>query len=348
MKFTIQWIRHTVQFIVLLTIIAAATLGWYRIKVSHGEIDRILSKNPNNLQGQVLSGLDRWLRPPSESGAILQSPADRDQAVQEQLKNIQGNTWAANIFGLPIIDPLGGAESLLSGKALLSILLLGLSLPVLITLLFGRIFCSWICPAGFLFELADRLRTLLSRLGLKLPNARLWRGQKYVLLIVGLALSCWLAIPLLSYLYPPAILTREIHGGVFGYFDRVGEETFKLEFVFLSGSLLFVLGIVLSEVFMSKRLWCRTLCPGGGLYSLLGALRLVRVKRDAPTCTLCSDCVVACPMGLNPMQDKMGVECDNCLACVSSCSEKALSLTIGRSGKNRPMNDPHLYEPKNA
>ena len=68
--------------------------------------------------------------------------------------------------------------------------------------------------------------------------------------------------------------------------------------------------------------------PRGALYGLLGKKRVLRVHRNATACNRCAECVVACPIGLNPMQDKMGIECDNCLVCMTSCSKDALSLKI--------------------
>ena len=93
---------------------------------------------------------------------------------------------------------------------------------------------------------------------------------------------------------------------------------------------LIILGIAIFEVTVSRRWWCRYVCPGGAIYSLLGWMRLVRVKRVANHCTQCGECVVACPMGLVPMQDLMGVECDNCGLCMSSCGDHALGYTLWR------------------
>ncbi len=93
---------------------------------------------------------------------------------------------------------------------------------------------------------------------------------------------------------------------------------------------LIVLGIVLLELTVSRRWWCRYVCPGGALYSLLGWARLVRVKRAASMCTDCGVCVVVCPMGLAPMQDVMGPECDSCGLCISNCGDDALDYTVWR------------------
>lgn len=64
--------------------------------------------------------------------------------------------------------------------------------------------------------------------------------------------------------------------------------------------------------------------PGGALYSLLGRFRLLRIVRKPALCTDYLDCDAACPFGLYPMTDRMGMECDNCGLCRSVCPEKAL------------------------
>ena len=178
-----------------------------------------------------------------------------------------------------------------------------------------------------MFELTDKLRIPFTYLAAKPRNIHFWRGHKYVLLIVGLAMSALLATPLLCYLYPPAIIVRELHSGVYAWLD----QHFK-NFA-ISGAVIFLFAVILLEVFVARRFWCRYVCPGGGLYSLLGTFRFIRVRRKATVCTDCGDCVPICPVGLNPMQDQLGIECDNCQACISSCPEKALSLVCCLSDK---------------
>jgi ferredoxin len=34
-------------------------------------------------------------------------------------------------------------------------------------------------------------------------------------------------------------------------------------------------------------------------------------------------------MGLNPMKNQMGIECDNCGVCISACNEAALGYAFG-------------------
>ncbi|MDP7548024.1 MAG: (4Fe-4S)-binding protein, partial [Alphaproteobacteria bacterium] len=74
--------------------------------------------------------------------------------------------------------------------------------------------------------------------------------------------------------------------------------------------------------------FCRYLCPGGALYSLLGRFRLVRIRRLVENCNDCAKCNVICEFGLDPMADDFGQECNNCTACIAICPTNALSFTI--------------------
>ena len=309
-------------------IVIVAVLSWYRSHLYKGQVEHFLREGTHTTQYHIVQIVDSVMRSHISESANTLNPAQQNQRIQERLKNFRGNTWSIEFFGVSITDPLGAVESLFSGQALLSKILTGITIPVIATVLLGRVFCSWICPAGFLFDLADKLRGVLSRLGFFMKNIKFWRGPKYVFLFVGLAMSTLLAVPLLGFLYPPALIAREVHSGVYNFIERIDQETHYLGLISWSGASFFLLALVLVEIFMSKRLWCRYLCPGGALYGLLGYKRVLRVQRNATPCNHCADCVVACPMGLNPMQDKMGIECDNCLVCMTNCSKGALSLRI--------------------
>jgi ferredoxin-type protein NapH len=194
--------------------------------------------------------------------------------------------------------------------------------------LLGRVFCSWICPVGLLLEMTDKVRRLLRVLEIHPRNLHASRRIKYGVLVVGLMLAAALAVPVLGYVYAPAILARELHQLVFGIFDRAEMGSFGLGLQGLSWMLLIIGVIVLIEVTVSRRWWCRYVCPGGALYSLIGAARPVRVRLADDRCTSCAQCTAACPMGLNPMKNQMGIECDNCGVCISACDDAALEYAI--------------------
>jgi ferredoxin-type protein NapH len=322
-----QWIRHLVQLSVLLSIVAVAFAAHYKIVLSQNQVETVRRQETASLPRSAILAMDRLFR--GSTASETDSQENRAKTL-ERLKKIRGNTWSAEVYGLSLTDPLAGAESLAASKNVNRALLIGLLIPVAATLLLGRFFCSWICPAGFLFDMADKLRALLAKSGLPFHHTTLWHGTKYVLLGTGLALSFVFAIPLLGFFYPPALVGRGIHAGVDSFFNGLADPPHTAGAITLTAVSLFLLGIMFVEIFISRRLWCRTLCPGGALYTLLGAARVVRVKNDRPRCTHCTECIKVCPMGLNPMaHDTPGPECDHCLACLPACAPGSLSLELG-------------------
>jgi NapH/MauN family ferredoxin-type protein len=332
----LQGIRRTVQFLVLAIMLAIPALSRYTNYLGARELDKNLARWDGTLQGEVLSGFDALLRflPGGEKERVGRMVRNRGQ-VLNYAQSLRGGPWSIQVGPISMTDPLAGAESIMASKQFVSVLLISLLIPVIATILLGRIFCSWICPMNLLLEFTDKLRNLLRFLEIRPHNLHFSRWTKYTLLGLGLALSVIMSVPILGYVYPPAIIGREAHDLVFGIFDRVENGHSGFWMGGLTWMSLIVLGIALFEVTISRRWWCRYVCPGGALYSMLGKARLIRVKRVASHCTLCGDCVVVCPMGLVPMQDVMGVECDNCGLCVSSCNDDALGYSI--SQKDEPI-----------
>lgn len=332
----LQGIRRTVQFLVLAIMLGIPALSRYTNYLGARELDKNLERWDGTLQGEVLGGLDAVLRilPNGEKERVGRMVRNRTQ-VLEYAQSVRGGPWSVQLGPISMTDPLAGAESILASKQLVWVLLVSLVIPVIGTVLFGRIFCSWVCPMGLLLEFTDKLRSVLRFLELRPYNLHFSHWIKYILLGVGLALTVMMSVPILGYIYPPAIVGREAHDLVFGIFDRIEMGRSGFWAGGLTWMSLIILGIVLFEVTISRRWWCRYVCPGGALYSLLGKMRPVRVKRVEDQCTLCGDCVAVCPMGLVPMKDVMGVECDNCGLCVSSCNDEALGYSI--SHKDDPL-----------
>lgn len=327
--------RRTLQVVVLFLSVATPVLARYANYSSARELDKVSERFEGSLQGTLLTATDATL---TRATGVERPAGERRKAEQDRLllaaRSVRGSTWSLELFGLTLTDPLAVLESIAASRSLLWVLIVGALIPVLGTLLLGRVFCSWICPAGFLLELSGKLRRVLRLLELKPGQARLWHGNKVVILALGLAFSFAVGLPLLGYLYPPAIVGRELHNGVTVLFDRAEEGLLGFSAAGLTLASWFLLAIALVELGFGPRLWCRSLCPGGAVYTLLGHRRVVNVERDPESCTRCGECVLACEMGLSPMTDQIGGECDNCGKCVADCPDDALSWVAGR-GKRR-------------
>jgi ferredoxin-type protein NapH len=160
------------------------------------------------------------------------------------------------------------------------------------------------------------------------------RRLKYIVLVIGLILSVITGSVLFAAIYPPAIIGREIY-----YAIALGG--FGVGMVFFVITLFF-------DLLVSRRAFCRYLCPGGALYSLLGRYRLLRIKRNVKDCNDCLKCNAICEFELDPMRDEFGQECNNCTACIAICPTNALTFNIKH--KDIPFQGPghlsHAYRAK--
>lgn len=328
MKKIIQYLRHLTQFTIIIFILTMPFIAQYGEYLYQYKSTHFLEQWPSSFQKNSLSIIKNIVSKKSDSNP--------DKTLTS-LQKIRGNTWSAQIFKLSLTDPLGGLGSIAASKSFSKKLFLSLLIPILITLLLGRIFCSWICPIGFILEMSEKLRKILSFFKIRTRNITFARSSKYILLITGLILSFIISRPLLNELYPPALIGQEVQHEVQSLFEQTKNNQFDFNLKGLTGISLFIFSIILIEILFSKRLWCRYICPGGALYSLLGRYRPIRIRRNEKKCTDCTDCVKVCPMGLNPMNDQTGMECDNCLACVSICSTDALNPHV--SLKTTPIKE---------
>ncbi len=240
----------------------------------------------------------------------LTSPLTNNPA--NDLDAIKGNTWSGKFFGYKISDPLAVVGQAAASLSVYWPFALTALIPILFTLLLGRFYCGWICPANFLYELNTIIALSLQRFGIRVGHRRFDRRLKYLVLALGLVLSAISGSVLISVIYPPAIVGRELYFGI--ALGGVG-----------AGLAFFVLTL-LFDLLVSRRGFCRYVCPGGALYSLLGRFRLFRIRRIVENCNDCAKCNAVCEFGLDPLRDDFGQECNNCTACIAVCPTDALTF----------------------
>lgn len=290
-------LRHGVQIVVLLFVLAVPLLSLFQ---SHTAAHSI----------QWMQGAEKAL---FESIGDVVSWFSDDPA--EDLDVIKGSVWSARIGGYTISDPLAVIGQIAAEWAVYWPFALSALIPLAVTLLLGRVFCGWICPAYLMYEIGDVFRQLLNRAGIRPRNFVLPLRTKYAVLAAGLAASAIIGVAVFPAIYPPAIIGREWYYRV--YYGAFG-----------SGFTLLAISLVL-EIGFSRRAVCRYLCPGGAVYSLLSRFRVVRLRRDASGCINCEICDRICGLGLKPMTDVTGMECNNCTACIAACPTNVLTLRLG-------------------
>ena len=225
-----------------------------------------------------------------------------------------GNFGSFSIFGFPILDPVVAAETVFRAPGVWLALLAGAALPLLVAALLGRVFCGWVCPVNTLLEGFDLLRRrALPKIGVRPPDLAVPRWAKWALLFTGLAAAVAFDVALWANLLPHV---------------QIGRDVFSLMvFGVTNGGVLIFSGVILGELLLSRRAWCRSLCPTGALLGLFGSLAPFRVRKAERACIEgCTACARICPMGVNPAGSFSLAECYNCGVCTAACPDDLLTL----------------------
>ena len=226
---------------------------------------------------------------------------------------VQGWYQSLGVGSLWFVSPLEGLESLLITRSIYMPSLVGMLVPLFLAFLLGRVFCSWICPVTFFLELFDRLRRLISGKQFLYNSLVIAKKVLWFTLIAELIVSMILGAPLFVFLSPPGLIGREIMMLVF--FNTLAIE----------GILLIL--ILLLEL-LTRRCFCRSFCPLGGLLALIGHRRRLQVTINEANCISCGKCTKSCPMGLVPEEgESTTAYCWNCADCVDICPTDALKFS---------------------
>ena len=318
-----RW-RRGVQILVIAATLFFPVLARYGHYLSARQLDKVTEKWKGTSAGVLIKISDYTMRlglSDGEGGVKARRPR---KAILKRTRDFNGSPWSATLFGISVTDLLATAESAAASRKLRWVLVTSALIPLLATLLLGRVYCGWICPMGIIAPMARKFREVLKFLEIKPLSLEINRRDKYYLLVLGLLYGSAFGLPILHLIYPPAILGREVHGGISAFFDGAEVGKFTLFTQGLTSASLFILAVLALEILLLPGFWCKSLCPGGAVYSLLSRFRLLRIRRIKDACTDCTLCDVRCPMGLEPMTDKTGVECDNCGVCIDSCPTDAL------------------------
>lgn len=224
---------------------------------------------------------------------------------------------------------------------------------LLLTPFLGRFFCGWICPLGTTLDLVDKfIKNPLNIVSQKLEKLRYLKFTILIslLFLAVFSIHAWGYFDPLSIfnrvlavlLYPLATLFSEniliglssvplLEEPVYFIYDYykeflMAEEQAYYQQVFWIS---FFFAVIIGLEKISRRFWCRYICPAGALLGFLSQFRFYE-RIVGESCPVCSQCQTNCKMNAIPEGDVKHtnkVECIECFNCGAACPSKFDAIT---------------------
>jgi MauM/NapG family ferredoxin protein len=243
-----------------------------------------------------------------------------------------------------LTDPLLLALGWLAAHAVHVALFFSL-VTLVVTALFGRVFCGWFCPMGTLNAIAGRLLNYCWPRPKRADHWSPWQLTKYYLL-AGLLVMAACGVHTGAILDPLVLLYRSTttfllpsaqwgveEGAANAGAAEWGRSLLRQHVTeverqaFAGGGIIGLLFIAI--ILMNRyrpRFWCRYVCPLGALLGVFALRPLLQRRRDPSGCNQCDLCGLKChgAAANHGGESWKAAECFGCLHCTSDCRRRSL------------------------
>lgn len=222
-------------------------------------------------------------------------------------------------------------------KALLIILIL--------ILLFGRFYCSVICPLGVLQDFITWISKKINKKK-RFNYTKSFNIIRYIFLIIMVITLVFGIGGILAFIEPYSIYGRvvthlfkpiviainNILASFFewtkDYYFREFEISIISTFSFIIAAISFVIVAIFS--FVNGRKFCNVICPVGAILNILSRASLFKIRIDKEKCNSCGLCEFSCKAGCINSKEK-NIEVGNCVVCfncIGKCNKGSIKYKI--------------------
>ncbi|MDE6078456.1 MAG: 4Fe-4S binding protein [Duncaniella sp.] len=204
---------------------------------------------------------------------------------------------------------------------------------LIVTLIFGRVYCSSLCPLGTLQDIVARLPRLGSAAARRpysySPPLTRWRVSMLLVTVAAIMLSIASVVSLLD----PYGLYASVAGWVFTPVKIAAASAVGL----FAG--IVVMSTVLVLAFRGGRTYCNSICPVGTTLGFVSKYSLFHIDINTDLCTGCRRCEEVCKASCINLYDHIvdGSRCVCCFDCTAVCPDDAISYTFRRHQLADPL-----------
>ncbi len=231
--------------------------------------------------------------------------------------------WMAKIQFLPALFALNVA------------VIIGL---ILLTLLFGRIYCSVICPLGIFQDVISRIHPKKNRFNYSPVIKKLRYGVLILFItafVTGIGFLVALLEPYSAYGRQVSNLFSPIYRWINNLFAYIAERAESYVFyeteVWLKGIGTFAVAVVTFLIisilaWRGGRTYCNTVCPVGTILGFLSKFSIYKLRIDTEKCNSCGLCARNCKAScINSKTHTIDyTRCVSCFNCIGKCSKNAI------------------------
>ncbi|MDR1169839.1 MAG: 4Fe-4S dicluster domain-containing protein [Prevotellaceae bacterium] len=228
--------------------------------------------------------------------------------------------------------------------AIMAFAVIILTVLTVLTLLFGRVYCSSICPMG-IFQ--DIIAWISKRTASKKKRYRFSKARNILRIsMLVAAVAIFLKFPLILGFIDPYSAYGRIVTNVFRpvymagnnvletVFTKFGNYTFYKMDIFIMSLFAFTvavltMGIIGYLAWKHGRTYCNTICPAGTVLGFLSKFSVFKIKINKSKCNSCGACEMKCKaMCINSKQKTVdNSRCVDCFNCLSACRKDALKFS---------------------